>query len=380
MREKVLIHCTSIKGHHLEYIHHLYIGASQRTNIDFVFCLPESFNSEKHLYKWPVVENIVISYLDDITKDVDDLGLLKKAYLKTVNLKKNIIRYNATEIILIDLISYIPFLPFIINKKVKVRGILYRIYLYEWKESSILKKIQDVIKYVLFAHFKVFNKVFILNDFSSAYYLNRLYKTRVFYYLPDPVASSADYLGKDIRRNYSIDKNKIVFLHPGGMLPYKGTVEILDALTMMDNERLSKISIIFAGRITDNIRDAFFERYNQLRSRVQIVLLEGYLPFESLADLFVSCDYVLIPYRVKGQSSGIVGHAAYYNKPVVVAKGGIIGKTVRKWHLGPIIENPSSECIKEFLSSPNPFSSQGKSYVESHSIETFCEFIYQEMF
>lgn len=348
-------------------------------NNKFIFCVPESFTKEKIIYSWPSVDNISFSYLKDIDPNVDSFSILKKAYIKSANLNKYIKKYDATEVVLIDLISYIPFLPFIIGKNVKVRGILYRIYLYEWNTSSFSKRIQDIIKFILFSHSRVFDRVFILNDSSSAYYLNKLYHSQVFYYLPDPVASAKEYSGYDIKGKYNIDKNKTVYLHPGGMLPYKGTIEILDALSMMDDDSLAHIAVIFAGRITDNIHASFYERFNQLKSKVQLILLEGFLPFESLADLFISCNYVLIPYKVKGQSSGIVGHAAYYNKPVIVAKGGIIGKTVRRFHLGPIIDKPTPEFIMEFLSNPSPFISQGNSYVESHSIESFCDIIYQDI-
>ena len=374
---RFVIHCTSVAGHHLEYIHHLYIGlANQPDSIGF-FIVPNKFYHDKDLYVWPQANNIYFKELDDFNGNAAKQSLLKKSYKKSQSLKEYIRKYDATDVILIDIINYLPFLPFFVSPKIRVRGILYRIYLYEWKVSRFDKKMADVLKYLLFSKFKVFDRVFILNDSTSAIYLNKLYKTDKFKYLPDPVASFSNYSPIDVRKKYGIASDKIIFLHPGGMLPYKGTIEILKALSMMSVKQLAKLTIIFAGKITPYIREEFWTLYNTVIENAHLVLIEGFLSFEDLADLFYTCDYVLIPYKVKSQSSGIMGHAAFYNKPVVVAKGGVIGKTVAKYHLGLIIKEASPHHIKEFLSSPIECVVKGDGYVSSHSISMFNELIYK---
>ena len=60
------------------------------------------------------------------------------------------------------------------------------------------------MKYIIFSRLNVFYKVFILNDTAAASYLNRLYNTDKFYYLPDPIASLQNYKPKDIRHKYNI--------------------------------------------------------------------------------------------------------------------------------------------------------------------------------
>ena len=370
---KTIIHCTSLAGHHLEYLHHLYMGAVERSDWTFRFLMPSSFNEKKNLLSWPNAANITIEILEDIDENIDNDSLLKKSYAKARNLRKYVKLYNPTHIILIDLISYLPFLPFLVSSKVKVRGILYRIYLYEWKASGLLKKVQDTIKFILFSRCGLFERVFILNDSAAAAYLNRLYSTSHFCYLPDPVAAPKDYTPSNIRDGLLISEGNTVYLHPGGMLPYKGTLEMLKAFNTMEPSILSNITLILAGRVTPPIKEQFMTLFNQLKEKMQVLLMEGYLPDNDLADLFYSCDYVLIPYRVKSQSSGIVGHAAFYNKPVVVAHGGIIGKAVRRWHLGIPLNSPSAECIRWFVEAPISMQVHGESYVKTHSIEIFCE-------
>lgn len=370
-----LIHCTSVAGHHLEYLHHLYMGAMERGDCTFRFLVPPAFNDKKDLLSWPKAGNITIEILEGIDEDIDNDSLLKKSYAKAKNLQKYVKLYRPTHIILIDLISYLPFLPFLVSSKVKVRGILYRIYLYEWKASGLLKKLQDAFKYILFSRCGLFERVFILNDSTAAAYLNRLYNTSHFVYLPDPVAAPKDYTPSNVRDRLLIPEGNTVYLHPGGMLPYKGTLEMLKAFNTMKPSMLSNITLILAGRVTLPIKEQFMTLYNQLKEKMQVLLMEGYLPDNDLADLFYSCDYVLIPYKVKSQSSGIVGHAAFYNKPVVVARGGIIGKAVRRWHLGNLLDVPSAECIRGFVENPTSMEAHGENYVKTHSIESFCEMI-----
>lgn len=345
----------------------------ERPDCTFRFLVPSAFNEKKYLLSWPKADNIIIEILEGVDENVDYWGLIKKSLAKARNLRKYDKMYNPTHIILIDLISYLPFLPFLVSSKLRVRGILYRIYLYEWKDSGLLKKFQDTIKYILFSRCSLFEKIFILNDSTAAAYLNRLYNTSHFFYLPDPVAAPKDYVPSNIRDRLLIPKGNTVYLHPGGMLPYKGTLEMLKAFDTMEASMLLNITLILAGRVTPPIKEQFIGLYSQLKNKMQILLMEGYLPDKELADLFYSCDYVLIPYKVKSQSSGIVGHAAFYNKPVVVAQGGIIGKAVRRWHLGLLLDAPSAECIKGFVENPIPMNVHGENYVEANSIDSFCD-------
>ena len=109
---------------------------------------------------------------------------------------------------------------------------------------------------------------------------------------------------------------------------------------------------------------------------LKVILLEGFLPFEQLADLFASCDFVLMPYTSNCRSSGIMGHAAYYGKPVIAVQGGVIGKTVKRWKLGHLIESSAVHSIKEvLLNIPTYMPIEGRIYTSSHSVKKFNQII-----
>ena len=366
-----LVYCNFIGGHQLEYVHHLYVGASKHAENNYIFSVPSDFEKVCNKLEWPEAGNISIKIIEDNDIPSKTGGLLRRVYTNCKALRKYVKRFNATHVILISLIEYIPFLPLFLYSSVKVRGILYRIYLYEWRKEGKIKKALDVIKFKILSKCRVFDSVFILNDNKAASLLNKLYSTNKFIYLTDPIVVVDSYKPHNIRTELGIESGKRIFLHPGGMLRRKGTLEILNALISLDENACQKIAVVFAGRVTNEIEKEFRTLYERAKNRVQLVLMEGYLPFERLADLFETSDYVLIPYTDNSKSSGIIGHAAYYHRPVIVAQGGIIGKIVKKWELGYLLNKADSKSIKEFIKELPCDYNFNEEYVKTHSIEAF---------
>lgn len=369
-----LIHTDEIGGHQLEYIHHLYEGALSMPLDTFYFILPKRFEIDSSRFEWPHSDNIRIIILKKGEEAPRNCNLLKKGWLNSKVIGRYAKEFKVTDVITISIMAYLPFLPLFLNKNVRFSGIVYRIYLYEWKDESISMKIQDAVKYWIMSRCKVFHRIFMCNDSASAYCLNRIFKTDKFRFMPDPVASLRDYEGNNVREKLGIADDKVVLLHPGGMNPYKNTIGILRALDMLEKDCCNKLAVIFAGQVTKEIKADFDILYNKVGQKIQLLLFNGYLPFEYLADLFVSCDYVLVPYNVKSQSSGIVGHAAYYGKPVIAMGGGVIGKMVRKWHLGSLLYRSSDVSLYQYLCSLKyleKYDTVGNHYLEEHSIEMF---------
>ena len=376
-----LIHSQTIGGHQLEYLHHLYLGALERPSDRFIFVVPDRFAVDSAKLEWPKAEHIQILVMNPEDEVPSDCGLLSKGWRNSKTIRKYVRQYHVTDVVVITMMEYLPFLPFFLNRHVRVCGIIYRIYLYEWQHESRLMRWQDAFKYFLLSRFRVFHRVLMCNDSVSAHYLNRLFHTTKFRYMPDPVGALPDYPGRDIREELGISQSDKVFLHPGSMNCYKNTLGILRALDSMEREELRNVVVIFAGQVKKDIKEDFDILFKKVNSKVHLVLLEGYLPFEKMADLFVTCDYVLIPYLAKGQSSGIVGHAVYYGKPVVVAGEGVIGKIVRKWKLGHLLRDSSEDSIcwilRYLMNNTPAYNMKRRDYLTGHSIEKFNHAIYE---
>lgn len=373
--DNILIYCHYIGGHQLEYLHHIYMYAYSHPEQKFMFVVPKRFYVDSSKMKWPQCENV--SFVDIQNEYKQNNGnRYKQAFYRCLELGRVVKKNSVGEIILIELVSYLPFLPLFVSSHIKVKGILYRIYLYEWKQESLFKRIQDALKYLILSKFKVFDKVFLVNDLVSSRYLNNLYSCAKFCYLPDPVAKIEIEDRIDIRKRYSIDKNKQMILHPGGMLRYKGTIEILKALESLDKEILDRYAFVFAGQVSNDIKKDFYRIKERLERKVQIVLIEGFLPFELLANLFEACDRVLIPYKTKSQSSGIVCHSASFRKPVIVAHGGVIGRTVRDYHLGHLLKEATTEEIIEYLIKYPEWEYTPNNYLAEHSVASFNDSLF----
>ena len=56
---RILVFDSVLSGHHLEYIHHIYLGAIQRPEIEYVFAVPENeWFQVKDNQEWPIANNI----------------------------------------------------------------------------------------------------------------------------------------------------------------------------------------------------------------------------------------------------------------------------------------------------------------------------------
>lgn len=351
-RKRVLIFDDQLSGHHLEYIHHLHEGACANIEIDFIFAIPEKFQELKGQLVWKKSDNVQYHFLSN--DEINPSGnLLIQSYRKSKIVKKIALDYAVDEVFFIELMGFLPVITFIMPKKVKISGIIYLIYLYRWKYSSLTLKIADSLKYLLLSKRQHFKTVFILNDKSAPVYLNKKFNTSKFSYLPDPYQPIDESNVQNIREKYEIPHKNIVYLHFGGLSFRKGTLKILDTLEMLDEYELKGKSFIFAGEIFDDIRNEFYQRYRNIQDKVQILCFDEFCEYPFLGSLCLSSDFILLPYSNTTHSSGVIGYASQFQTPVIVPKQGLLGKLVKRYRLGFLMEDSSTLSIKDFLINKN---------------------------
>lgn len=360
---KKIVFDFQLDGHNLEYIHHLYIGATADSENQYIFALPEDFKREKRVLNWPDADNVSFEYFDvqDIFKKSDIYTALKSCiYLRRL-LKKT----HSDELILIWMMNVVPFIPFFVNKKVKVSGIIYRIYLYTWKQSSWKTKVGNILKYFVLSFSKCINSVYILNDSASANILNKIWHTDKYKFLVDPyVGFSLDKVN-NIRKKLDIPESNIVCLHPGAMSSRKGTMKILDMIDKSNSDQLSKYTFIFAGVVGNDIRNEFYKKISKLKNKVHIIVKDDFLSFEEIGNLVFSSDKILLPYNLVDMSSGSIAYAAQFNKPVYVPSKGLLSKLVKKYKIGKVVDDFSDVS---FLNDKIEINSN---YCIDHTVEKF---------
>lgn len=379
--KQIIVFDTDLNGHHLEYLNHIYMEASRKSNNYYIFIIPLEFKNLKSNLYWPLSPHIKFDFLnkDEIT-NCETENLLKSSYFKSILLKKKIKEHTADHVFLIMLIQFLPFLPFVLlYKKVKISGIIYLIYLYRWKNASFVSKTSDVFKYILLSKSKLFNKIFILNDKSAATYLNKIYNTHKYKFLPDPfVFQQTPIAHNDVLLN--IDEESIVFLHFGALTSRKGTMEILEGITKMDVTMNDKpICIIFAGKVLKDIKLDFYKKIKELNNKIQLIIYDEFCSYEMIGLLCERTDYILIPYKNVLQSSGVIAYASYYNTPVIGPAEGLLGKLIRKYKLGITIKDFDSNKLTVFFETVKKYQMDiSNEYLINNSVKNFQKIIFTE--
>ncbi|UQD56123.1 hypothetical protein [Flavobacterium sp. K5-23] len=379
MSKTTIIFDYSVEGHHLEYLNHLYNFCVNLKGEQFIFIIPETFELVSNKLNWPYSENTKILFIDNLDLTNSNItGILKSFYLCRY-LKTQVKKYKATDVFLISMMEFMPFLPLFINKKTKISGIIYLIYLYRWNKSNMLSRIIDSVKYVLFSKLDVFKNIFLLNDNIAPTYLNKIFKTTNFKYLPDPFMPLSINELKDLRGDLNIDAEKIVCLHFGALTERKGTLEILKAILEVDPEKISRYCFIFAGKISADIKEDFYSLSNEVKTKTEIIIYDDYIDYNFIGSLCITSDFVLIPYKNTEQSSGVICYSAQFEVPVVGPRIGLLGKIIKRNKLGILLDNSSVESIKKFLNNTEDNKYLVKSnYLKNNTISQFVNIIFKE--
>lgn len=373
-QKKILIFTHSSYGHNLEYLNHLYLGFNEEPNNEYIFIVPDHFEMQSKLFDWPISKNIKF----DLVKSTKLGNTTTPWYIKSLRfsiiIKKYITKYNASSVFLMDLMVLLPFLPLFINSKIRISGIIYGIYLYRWKELKICRKISEIIWHLIISKCPVFNHLYILNDNTATNYLNKLYNTNKFKYLPDPYVK-VPALPINMKANYSIQKHKKVLLHFGSFGERKGTLFILDSILRMDQREREKYVFVFAGVIQHGIKEKFYNLVEEINNKTDILIFPQFNSFEFISNWCYTCDAILAPYLKSYQSSGVIGYASQYKKPVIAPGFGVIGKLVKKFHLGITMKTITTSNFLAALKNIDNWQSNDNNYLKNNTVSHFLKII-----
>lgn len=359
----------------MEFIHHEYMMATQSPDKQYVFVLPESFNELKGKLEWPLASNVIFDLFPDKLleqKSVFPIEALANSWRLCRILKRYVLKYDADYVINNHLMTLLPFVSFFLPKKTRVIGILYRIYLYNLENMPFYKRMLNKIKYSLMSKGTIFYRIFILNDECSASRFNRMFNTTKFLALPDPYTPIPKGEDINLRKDLSISPERKLFVHFGAMARRKGTLQILDSLSLLNNEEKSSYAFVFAGKIASAIKQEFYEKIGKIKDSVQVIVKDEFCSYEFLGALCRECDVILCPYLDTSLSSGLIGYAAQFRKPVIAPASGLIGKLVKDYKIGTTITRITPEELHN--SYKTEFSvdiSSLKAYCEKNNVDNF---------
>lgn len=195
---------------------------------------------------------------------------------------------------------------------------------------------------------KKISHIFVLNDTILAQYLSsRYHRKDLFVALPDPILIPPRHVGHSIADRSNKPKRRVCFLLFGALSARKGIFLVLDALRLLPEPIAKRIEVVFAGKVIAEDYPRFRSAVSNIqrdRPGINIMFYDGFIPFGEIPAFFKAADCVLVPYTLVGASSGIVGHSALYEKPVIGPAKGLIGQLIRHYGLGVNIApmNPSN--------------------------------------
>lgn len=228
------------------------------------------------------------------------------------------------------------------------------------------------------------SRVYILNDLKVANWLNKKFKQSYFRSVPDPLPYFLKPKGVLHYKSPKTEVSKKVFLLAGSLALRKGCLELFDALRLLPASLHQVIQIRVLGRFrTNTYRKAVESAARQLLvdcPDLELELRAHFLTNEDFIDEVNTCDFVLAPYLGFYGSSGILGHAAFAEKPVLCCRDGLLGEIVSERRLG-LTFDPSSKrdfaaALELVLSKEVDYDADAaKDYVAEQSAAEFCHSI-----
>lgn len=325
------------------------MGRQDRLN-NYVFVLPKEFERLKNRWEWRKTDNIQFDLFDDnknkSTRPPSIRALLYESWQVAKLLRFYVKKYHAELVFSNTLISTVPFAPFLIPRYCRLMGVIYRIYLYDGDDRTMLSMCLDKMKFLFISKCNLYKCAFILNDEDSANKLNRIWHSSKFRALPDPFVPILKIGQYDFREKYHIEKEKVLFAHFGAMTDTKSTLEILSSILALSREEAARYCFVFAGVVREEIKPQFYDMMSKAKKVTNVVLVDMYCSYEDFASLCIACDAILTPYKRTSQSSGLIGYASQFHKPVIAVNSGLLGKLVKKYKLGILIEEVNDENLK----------------------------------
>lgn len=367
-----LIFDTAVSGHHMEYINNLYMKALENKNCRYVFSIPKSFDENSGKFSWPEAEHLKISLFDYNPPK----GRVASILYFSKKLKDAVRKEGADEVFIISLMNSLPFTPFLFlfNRKIKISGVVYLIYLYR-EYSSLATKIGDWLKYFLLSKSPVYKNIFLLNGEASAKKINKKFNCSKCRNLVDPFIPIPSEGTFDFRAKYNIPESNKVYLQFGSLAKRKGIMKIMDAAKDLPDDIAKKSTFVFAGKLNADAKDEFYASSKALSNKTQILIFDEFCEYSFIASACMACDYILVPYDGCAQSSGMFGYAAQYKKPLLSPDKGLFGEIIREYQLGVLLKNCDAKEMLQFFQKEDFSYEVSDSYLKEHTVENFCRTI-----
>lgn len=158
----------------------------------------------------------------------------------------------------------------------------------------------------------------------------------------------------EARKKLGLDEKKKILLFFGYVRPYKGLMNLIDAMPLLLQEDHNYFLLI-VGEFYES-KEKYIERIKEQGITKNVLIIDEFVPNEEVSIYYLAADLVVLPYNSATQS-GILNIAYGFKKPVVVTKVGGLPELVEEGKTGFLVEPQNSialaEGIKKYFSASN---------------------------
>ncbi len=348
---KILFYDSAYTGHHIEYLNHLL---QYQTEVNFSFLIhPKAAEQIKNPFKR------TIHIINDAIIKIYEAGLhqLKRGEQELPHILDFCKKENIRHLFFLTIDPYLHALGnhkensnlffsgifFIPYCRMAVESFFSRVWLKkQWKRRQVL----------VLARQKNLKNVYLLNDQSTATRLNQLTHRDIFHYLPDPIPESIGFTPEILettKKRFNINQNKKIYLLFGGLDPRKNVLNVLEAFRQIDPFFLNQVKLIICGHASPAYLNQIEKKLEAIPTTLDIFFEPSFVEDSVRDALFWLTDFVLMPYINFYGSSGILGHATKFKKPVIGPDKGLISELMDQFQLGISTNGHDSVAIKNAI-------------------------------
>jgi glycosyltransferase involved in cell wall biosynthesis len=190
---------------------------------------------------------------------------------------------------------------------------------------------------------KMLGEIFVLDERLSEQQVAVGFPTVL---LPDPWCSAPVETRIEARTKLGLPQDRVVFLHIGTDEKRKG---LLDVLKLIQNFPAPGPLIVRTGELKPGNTGKHTNLIQELTAEDRLFCEDLDISEEEF-DLYLrAADYVLLPYRSHGDSSGILSRAIGVGTPVIASDFGLIGKRVKELKLGILYQNNNMRDLRRAM-------------------------------
>lgn len=319
--KKILFYDIHSTGHHLEYIQHLTAHCPS----DVVAFFAVSENISKRVAPVSRVKFLKLPFSESETNRKRELAwILDRAVALEID-----------TVFFLNIDPYLNFLQIFKSNEFSVDGIWFHpthripwLSCFDFRTiiKNVGKKLRASSQLMKLNNLRNQVNLYILDDKEGVDYLNR--NNRIsFHYLPDPISIEK----VEYTQNEQSSNSKKSILLFGSIIPRKNLERLIEVVR---REKFAEWTFDIIGKG----KDRYVDQLKEISEGVDNVRIENrFVPNREMESLFSRSTIVLLVYRNFFGSSGVLGRAAKYNKPVITNHLGLIGHLVRKYKLGSVV-------------------------------------------